>query len=257
MLGKFLKDSATSTVASYSHDRYKERRTILHEIYEADRHASEHSIPRLAQEAQVLFGAGAETTGHTLSVTTFQLLADPPKAERLRKELLGIGDDLSLLLFYDDLQRLPYLSAVISEGLRMSSSATGRLPRVNPNAAMAYQSYVIPAGTAVSTSIRDVHFDEAIFPDARRFKPERWLGDGGKALEKYLVPFGKGPRSCVGMTLALTELYMVIGNAFRAFDMQLVDTKEEDMTTAHDFFSPFGPADSKGLQVAMLKPQGI
>ncbi len=254
---KFLKESATATVASYSEDRYEERRTVLHEIYEADLHASEHSISRLAQEAQALFGAGTETTGNTLSVTTFYLLADPSKVERLKKELLGLSEDLSLLFTQDDLQKLPYLGAVVSEGLRMSPGASGRLPRVNPNAAMAYQSYILPAGTAISTSIPDVHFDEHIFPNAHQFKPERWLDGGGKALEKYLVPFGKGPRSCVGMTLALAELYMVIGNVFRAFDMQLVDTTEEDMTMAHDFFSPFGPVDSKGLRVAIVQPRAM
>ena len=254
---KFIKESATTTVASYSQDRYKERPTVLHEIYEVDLHASEPSISRLAQEAQTLFGAGTETTGNTLSVTTFHLLADASKAERLKKELLGLSEDLSLPLSQDDLQKLPYLSAVVSEGLRISSSATGLLPRVNPNAAIAYQSYLIPAGTAVSTSIPDVHFDESIFTNAHQFKPERWLDDGGKALEKYLVPFGKGPRSCVGMALALAELYMVIGNVFRAFDMQLVDTTEEDMTMAHDFFSPFGPANSKGLRVAILEPRAV
>ena len=117
---------------------------------------------------------------------------------------------------------------------------------------MEYKSYIIPAGTAVSMSIGDVLYDELVFPDAHHFKPERWLGDEKRALEKYLVPFGKGQRSCVGMNLALAELYLVIGNLFRRFEMELSETKEEDMAMAHDFFSPFGPADSKGLRVVVL-----
>ena len=185
-------------------------------------------------------------------MTTFYLTSDRRKAQTLKKELLGAGGNLNASMKFQDLQKLPYLTAVISEGLRISSSVSGRLPRVNPTAAMEYKSYIIPAGTAVSMSTRDVHFDERIFPDAHQFKPERWLGDGKRALEKYLVPFSKGPRSCVGMNLALAELYSVIGNIFRRFEMELVDTKEEDLIMAHDFFSSFGPAESKGLRVAVL-----
>ena len=174
--------------------------------------------------------------------------------KKLKQELLEMGGNLSQLASYQDLQKLSYLAAVISEGLRLSSSVVGRLPRINPKAAMQYKSFIIPAGTAVSVSIRDVHFNESIFPDAHQFKPERWLGDLGRkrALEKYLVPFSKGSRSCVGMELALAELYLVIGNMFRTFDMNLVDTTMEDMRIAHDFFSPFAPSESKGLRILVI-----
>lgn len=224
---------------------------VLHEVYHSDLLRSEQSVSRLTQEAQTLVGAGTETTGNTLSMTTFYLLSDWRKAQTLKKELRDFGGNGDDSMSFQDLQKLPYLAAVISEGLRISSSVSGRLPRVNPTRAMVYKSYIIPAGTAVSMSIRDIHFDESIFPDANQFKPERWLGDEKYALEKYLVPFSKGPRGCVGINLALAELHLVIGNLFRRFDMELVDTKEEDMTLAHDFFSSFGPADSKGLRVAV------
>ena len=225
---------------------------MLHDIYNLDLQRSEQSVPRLTQEAQSLIGAGTETTGNTLSVTTFHLLSDWRKAHTLKKELQVFHGSPDEVLTFQDLQKLPYLTAVISEGLRICSGVSGRLPRVNPSAVMEYKSYIIPAGTAVSMSIRDVLYDGSIFPDAHQFNPERWLGDEKRALEKYLVPFSKGPRSCIGMSLALAELYLVIGNLFRRFEMELFDTKEEDMTMAHDFFSPFGPADSKGLRVAVL-----
>ena len=183
---------------------------------------------------------------------TFHLLSDRRKELTLKKELQYFSEKMDGLMNYQDLQMLPYLTAVISEGLRISSSVSGRLPRVNPSAAMEFNSCTIPAGAAVSMSIRDVHFDETIFPDASQFNPERWLGDEKRALEKYLIPFSKGPRSCVGMNLALAELYLVIGNLFQRYEMKLAGTEGEDMTIAHDFFSPFGPADSKGLRVAVL-----
>ena len=162
--------------------------------------------------------------------------------------------DLSQPLAYFDLQKLPYLAAVITEGLRISDSVAGRLPRVNRNAAMRYKSFEIPAGTAISMSIRDIHFNESIFSSAHEFQPERWLGDAAKkqALEKFMIAFSRGPRNCIGMNLALAEMYLVIGTLFRNFDMRLFNTKEEDLTVAHDFFMPFGPSDSRGLKVKLL-----
>ena len=228
------------------------RATVLHEIYSSEPQSPEYYVSRLTQEAQTLIGAGTETTSNTLSMITFYLLADATQMERLKNELLSIGKDSNQLLAFQELQRLPYLSAVVSEGLRISSSASGRLARINPTVATEYKSYIMPAGTPISMSIPDVHLDESIFAEARRFKPERWLGDDKKKLERYLVPFGKGPRNCVGMNLAWAELFLVVGNLFRKFDMELVDTKEEDVVMAHDFFSPFIAADSKGLRVAVL-----
>ncbi|MCJ1454023.1 hypothetical protein MMC28_004373 [Mycoblastus sanguinarius] len=250
----FFKASATKVVFSKGLSKATSHPTVLHEIYNSDLPPSDKSVSRLTQEAQTLVGAGTETTGNTLSVTTFHLLSNPSTMKKLKQELLEMGGNLSQLASYQDLQKLSYLAAVISEGLRLSSSVVGRLPRINPKAAMQYKSFIIPAGTAVSVSIRDVHFNESIFPDAHQFKPERWLGDLGRkrALEKYLVPFSKGSRSCVGMELALAELYLVIGNMFRTFDMNLVDTTMEDMRIAHDFFSPFAPSESKGLRILVI-----
>ena len=225
---------------------------MLYEIYNSNPVPSAQSVSRLTQEAQTIIGAGTETTGNTLSMITFYLLANPTEGRRLKKELLSLERDPSEPLAYRELQRLPYLGAVISEGLRISSSVAGRLPRVHPAASINYKSYTMPAGTAISMSLRDTHYDESIFPDAHLFKPERWLGEDKRALEKYLIPFSKGPRNCVGMNLALAELYTAIGNLFRRFDMELAGTKEEDMSMAHEFFAPFGPADSKGLRVTIL-----
>ena len=248
---KSLKNNAISIISSGCRNESLEAKaTVLQEIYQSDLPDSEKTIQRFIEEAQTLLVAGSETTGNTLTLTTFYLLADPKRAGKLKQELVQVGDQHSPLV-YHDLQRLPYLTASITEGLRISSSVAGRLPRINPHAAMNYKDFIIPAGAAVSMSIRDVNLNETIFPNADHFIPERWLGDSEKrqVLEKYMVAFGRGPRNCIGMSLALVELYLVIGNLFRDYDMKLVETREEYLKMTHDFFSPFGPADSKGLRV--------
>ena len=249
---KSLRENAFSIISSGCRNEPVEAKaTVLQELYQSDLPDSEKTIQRFIEEAQTLLVAGSETTGNTLTLTTFHLLADPERAGKLKQELVQVKRDKDSPLVYHDLQRLPYLTASITEGLRLSSSVAGRLPRINPHAAMKYNDFVIPAGVAVSMSIRDVNLNETIFPDADQFKPERWLGDCEKrqVLEKYMVAFSRGPRNCIGRNLALVELYLVIGNLFRDYNMKLFGTREEDLRMTHDFFSPFGPADSKGLRV--------
>lgn len=66
---------------------------------------------------------------------------------------------------------------------------------------MTYKSFSIPKGTPVSTTQRLIHFNPSIFPSPNEFRPERWLIPAAerKSLEKYLQPFGRGSRSCLGV----------------------------------------------------------
>lgn len=207
----------------------------------------------------MIIGAGTEATGAALSITTFYLLASPSKTLRLQEELASLQpsdpSDASALLTYPQLRGLPYLSACISEGLRLSKESN-RMPRIiNSASTMHYNGLPIPAGTVVSMSLRDIHLDASIYDSPRAFMPERWLLDRrlhakGK-LDRFFVPFGKGSRGCVGRKLAMVELYVAIGNLFRGvgFGMELWDTSEEDIRRTHDFFSLEGGCEGRGLRV--------
>jgi cytochrome P450 len=70
-----------------------------------------------------------------------------------------------------------------------------------------------------------VHHDQSIFPEPDVFKPERWEGEQAKQLEKYLVPFSKGPRMCLGFNLGWAELRMIFAHTYRKFDMGLADDR--------------------------------
>jgi len=212
---------------------------------------------RLSVEGRTIVAAGTETTGHTLTSIAFHLLANPSWAEKLRVELLEAqksSSDETQPLSYAQVQRLPYLSAVIQEGFRISSAVAGRHPRINPRSPMPYKHYSIPAGTPVSTTQKLTHDNPTIFPEPRQFKPERWLtpdDNERKRLEKYVIPFGRGSRSCLGVNLANMELYLVVAGIFGRADWDLVlfETGREDIEQEHDFFSPFPKADGKGLRV--------
>ena len=104
------------------------------------------------------------------------------------------------------------------------------------------------------------HINPAIFPAPEEFRPERWLKDeettpkgSGAAgnLEKYLLPWGKGTRICLGMNLAYAELYLTLAAVFRRFDLELFETSGEDVRVVHDFVFGAPRLDSKGVRVVV------
>lgn len=118
------------------------------------------------------------------------------------KDLDGI-DPCNLKLI--ELERRPYFWAVIHEALRMMPGVAMRSARIARNEDLIYKSrdgdaWVIPKGTPIAMSSMVNHWDQELFPNPDEFLPERWLIDGepNKALQKRLISFGKGSRSCLG-----------------------------------------------------------
>jgi cytochrome P450 len=197
-----------------------------------------------------LVGAGIETTGGTLDTITYYVLSNPKILRQLKAELIQALPHPTNSISYEVVRRLPYLSAVISEGLRMAGSVSGRLARSNGTAPILYNTIALAPGTVVSMTIRDLHTNPTIYPEPVTFNPERWMdANDRKRLGVYHGPFGRGSRSCIGKDLAMVELYLAVANLFSRFDMKLFETSEQDISIEHDFFAPIGPSDSKGLQV--------
>lgn len=106
--------------------------------------------------------------------------------------------------------------------------------------------------------------DPDIFPRPKEFIPQRWLGPDNRGdrfkdtdfpepcfAKKFLVPFSRGSRACLGMNLAYAEIFLTIGALLRpgGLDFELFETDASDMETVHDFFNPSPRLDSKGLRV--------
>ena len=137
----------------------------------------------------------------------------------------------------------------------MSYGITQRLSRINPHSTIVYAGYTIPKNVPFSMTSYLQHRDERIFPSPDTFKPERWLGNpvapSGKPLQRYLVPFGKGPRMCLGMNFANAELYIGLATVFRRVELELWDTKRDAVDMAADFFVPIPKAETKGVRVTV------
>lgn len=109
-------------------------------------------------------------------------------------------------LRWTELEQRPYLWAVIHEALRMMPGISHRSARIARNEDLVYKSrdgsveWFIPRGTPIGMTSMINHWDKELFPNPDQFIPERWLvhGQPNYALQKMLISFGKGSRSCIG-----------------------------------------------------------
>jgi cytochrome P450 len=187
-----------------------ERTDVLSLLMRArDEDGQPMSDVELRDELMTMLGAGHETTATGLAFAFDLLLHSPPALERLKADLAA-GDDA-------------YLDAVVTETLRVrpvidASERTLQKPRT-------IGGWNLPAGIRVYPAILLVHRREDLYPQADRFRPERFL-DGGAESYAWL-PFGGGIRRCIGAALAQAEMAEVIRTVVSTVELQPVRPEPE------------------------------
>ncbi|KAI0363960.1 cytochrome P450 [Pilatotrama ljubarskyi] len=184
--------------------------------------------------------AGLDTTGDALTFLMYQLSLPScrPAQERLHAEL--VANPTAPL---DD---LPYLDAVVKEGLRLLSPVPSSFPRFVPEGGSVIDGVRLSGGTIVSCQPYTLHrFDTRVFPDPDNFVPERWLDPEGTAERNQLFfAFSAGGRGCIGKNLALLEMKMLLRDVYSTYrtrvapdmnasmehDDQILKTRPKDQT---------------------------
>ena len=192
-----VEDAVRPILEHCDSNQEKNKRTIFHTLRDSDLPSEEKTLQRLCDEGEIFTGAGSETTARTLAIILYYLTTHPDCMKKLKQELKSAMPHANNLSTLTQLEQLPYLSAVIQEGLRLSYGMTTRLPRVAPEA-MQYKDWIIPPETPVSETPYFVLVDPSVFPEPEAFKPERWMNQGQR-LDRYQVTFGKGSRQCIGL----------------------------------------------------------
>ncbi|EAA63249.1 hypothetical protein AN3281.2 [Aspergillus nidulans FGSC A4] len=182
--------------------------------------SNEMSREELTAHASTLVIAGGETVATFLAATTFYLLRDDAVYQKLKAEIRGQFNT------YEEItcataQNLPYLQAVISEGLRIYPPGSQGFPRISPGASI--DGIWIPAGAEVYTSAWTVTHDEANFHDPHTFKPERWIDPDCADIKEASQPFSLGPRACLGRNVAYMEINLILARLIWTYDMELVN----------------------------------
>lgn len=221
----------------------------------------EKGLRRLQEEGALLVLAGTDSPAKSLSVIFYHLLANPEIMKKVRTELENLSNPNPA---WTELEKLPYLSAVIEEGNRLSFGVTARMARISnqnniyepsPHAnplpivsltAEQRNHWVLPAGTPMSVSTLSAHTNPSVFPNPYSFNPDRWLED--KSLKNYQLAFSRGGRKCLGIELANAELYLAVAALVTKFDkMELFETDENVVSFVGDFQVSM-PKDSRGVR---------
>ena len=173
---------------------------------------------QLRDEVMTLFVAGHETTALALTWALFLLAKHPEVLHNLRAEVNRVVG--MRLPDINDIPCLRYTEMVAKEVLRLYPPSW-TIPRQAVHDCE-IGGYYVPAGTSLTISQWVMHRDLRFFDEPKEFRPERWANDLEKSLPPFVYfPFGGGARQCIGQSLAMTEMMLILAVLCRNFDLEL------------------------------------
>jgi cytochrome P450 len=199
------------------------------------------SQKQIEMESVLQVIAGSDSTITAVRSITMFIITHPKVYARLQAEL-DQAEILGSIIQGSEAMALPYLQACINEGLRVFPPVTGPLTKVVPEGGDTLNGQYIPGGTNIIYAGWDFYKRRDIFgQDADIFRPERWLEATGDRLAEMQrtndLIFGYGRYGCLGRPVALLEIYKVIAELFRRYDIVLVDpTKPWTCYNRNGFF---------------------
>ncbi|XP_077559276.1 cytochrome P450 3A14-like isoform X3 [Haemaphysalis longicornis] len=177
--------------------------------------------------ASILFAAGFETTATALSYVVYVLAAQPEVQERLRQEIADAAAVNEGALDYETIMKqTKYLEQVVDEVLRLYPPG---LTCVNRRAKedFEYNGIMFKAGTCFMVPLYQVQRDPRYWTNPSEFDPDRFSGDNDAVLRH--MPFGVGPRNCVGMRLALLKIRYTIARLLQKYRLELGPSQKGTM----------------------------
>ena len=183
---------------------------------------------QIRDEAVTLFAAGHETTSNALTWTWYFLAQHPDVEARLHAELQAVLNGRAPTVA--DLRDLPYTEMVLKESMRLRPPAwilNGRTTLQETTIG----GYTIPVGSTVFVSPYQLHRLPEYFPDPERFDPDRFSPENEKKLPRYAyLPFGAGPRICIGNAFAMMEARLILATVAQHFCLEMVPGQTAEMS---------------------------
>ncbi|OLN96772.1 Pisatin demethylase 7 [Colletotrichum chlorophyti] len=192
-------------------------------------------------ESLFMFIAGSDTIAVVIRHTMLHILSSPRVYQKLKDEIRSairegkVGDDI---IKNAESKNMPYLQAVISEGLRIRPVVPGLLFKEVPAGGDTINGQYIPGGTSIGIALASILRSKKVFgEDVEVFRPERFLEATPEQLAEMQrsteLQFGAGRWMCAGKPLAKMELNKVFFELFRHFDFQLVNPQHPMQSTSY------------------------
>ncbi|XP_068081311.1 cytochrome P450 6k1 [Anabrus simplex] len=236
-LGKFLKARIKETV-SYREENNVIRNDYLNmlvQIKNKGRIDDDTSIIRvggvnleyteedITAHALTFFIDGFETSSVALSFALYELALNPEVQTKLRMEVDSVLKKHNGKLCYEAIQEMIYLDMVLSESLRIHPPAIATDRICNRTCELSLpngDNVVIEKGFTVLIPIEALHKDPEHFPQPDKFNPERFSEEQKASIKRYTyIPFGEGPRQCLGIKFGLTQIKVGLATIVSQFEI--------------------------------------
>ncbi|XP_056111007.1 cytochrome P450 3A30-like [Rhinichthys klamathensis goyatoka] len=208
-------------------------------------HGEEHTEKGLSDheilsQAMIFIFAGYETSSSTLSFLFYNLATNPEAMKKLQEEIDETFPNKAPV-DYEAVMNMDYLDAALNESLRLFPVAA-RLERVCKKT-VEINGIIIPKDMVVMIPTFALHRDPDYWSDPESFKPERFTKGNKETIDPYMyMPFGLGPRNCIGMRFAQVTMKLAIVEILQRFDISVcAETQVPLELGLNGFLSPKDP----------------
>uniref|UniRef100_A0A7N9ANS6 unspecific monooxygenase n=1 Tax=Mastacembelus armatus TaxID=205130 RepID=A0A7N9ANS6_9TELE len=186
-----------------------------------DKGLNDHEI---LSQAMIFIFAGYETSSSSLCFLAYNLATNPHVMKELQEEIDSTFPNKAPIE-YQPLMQMQYLDSVVNESLRLYPIAP-RLERV-AKATVEINGIVIPKDMVVMVPTWPIHRNPDLWPEPDEFKPERFSKENKANIDPYTyMPFGAGPRNCIGMRFALVMMKLAMVEILQRYSFSVCEETE-------------------------------
>ncbi|XP_017769418.1 PREDICTED: probable cytochrome P450 6a13 [Nicrophorus vespilloides] len=225
-LGVFAKSvsdffqSVVEDTVRYRKDNSVERNDFLQLLMQmmSKEGAEALTMNEAAAQAFIFFLAGFETTSTTISFALMEMSMNPTIRNQARSELLRVLEEHDNKITYETVSDLRYMESIVLESLRKYPPAPVFLRKCTKSYKIPDSDVIIEEGLSVLIPAMALHMDPEYHPDPEIFDPNRFAN---KLKDYAYIPFGDGPRICIGMRFAMVLAKLALAVILQRFDFEL------------------------------------
>ncbi|KAL0870367.1 hypothetical protein ABMA27_005377 [Loxostege sticticalis] len=201
-----------------------------------DRATIELTDRLLAAQVFVFFAAGFETSSSSTSYTLHQLAHNPEVLKKVQKEIDTVLSKHENKLSYDAVKEMTYLEWTFKEGMRMFPSLGYLSRKCTRVYTFPELNLSIDEGTMIAIPVQSLQKDPQYFDNPEEFRPERFDSQNNKGANKFVyLPFGDGPRACIGERLGLMQSLAGLAALLSKFDVEPAPGSKRDLLVKPQF----------------------
>jgi len=186
--------------------------------------AEKLTFNQLAAQAFVFYVGGFETSATTTQWTLYEMALNPDIQEKTRKDINDVLAKHGGKITYDSIMEMKYLDRVVAETLRKYPPVPFLQRECNTRYQISGTKDVLEKGTLVFMPIYGLHMDPYYFPNPEKFDPDRFTEEEKQKRHHFAyLPFGEGPRNCIGMRFGLLQTKVGLATILSNYELHVCE----------------------------------